>query len=540
MKTDPVSFEVFRNAFISVAEEMGAALVRTAYSPNIKERRDCSAAVFDVQGEMVSQAEHIPVHLGAMPESVKAAITVYPIAQWEKGDVVILNDPYEGGTHLPDITLISPVLYREEVAGFVANRAHHADVGGSVPGSMPGEATEIYQEGLRIPPTKLVEGGKVNQGLWQMILANVRTPTERQGDLRAQLASISTGVTRFESILRKYSRPTIFTFLSDLHDYSNNRMLQQLQQMPKGKYTFTDYMDNDGVTSEPVSLTVQVTIKQNQIIFDFTGSNHQTQGNINAPFAVTLSCSYYVLRCVTDPTIPVNAGCYAPLKVIAPLGSVLNPRPPAAVSAGNVETSQRIVDVLLGALKEALPNRIPAASQGTMNNLIIGGTIPGTNHAFTFYETIAGGLGARPKSNGIDGIHSHMTNTANTPIEALESAYPLRVRCYKLIPKSRGEGQYRGGAGIQRDIEILSEQAVVSIQSDRRHFSPWGLRGGQPARPGRNRHWVGNEWKELPGKITFTARKGDIISIQTPGGGGYGVSREKKLKLEYSKKDKGI
>ena len=531
MKTDPVSFEVFRNAFISVAEEMGAALVRTAYSPNIKERRDCSAAVFDVEGEMVSQAEHIPVHLGAMPESVKAAIDVYPITQWEKGDVVILNDPYEGGTHLPDITLISPVLFKEEVAGFVANRAHHADVGGSVPGSMPGGATEIYQEGLRIPPTKLVESGKVNQGLWRMILANVRTPIERQGDLRAQLASNATGVTRFEFILQKYSRPTIFTFLTDLHDYSNNRMLQQLQQMPKGKYTFTDYMDNDGVTSEPVSLTVQVTIKQNQIIFDFTGSNPQTQGNINAPFAVTLSCSYYVLRCVTDPTIPVNAGCYAPLKVIAPLGTVLNPRPPAAVSAGNVETSQRIVDVLLGALKEALPDRIPAASQGTMNNLIIGGTIPGTTRAFTFYETIAGGLGARPKSDGIDGIHSHMTNTANTPIEALESAYPLRVRCYKLIPKSGGEGRYRGGEGIQRDIEILSDQAVVSIQSDRRHFPPWGLRGGQPARLGRNRHCEGTEWKELPGKITFNARKGDIISIQTPGGGGYGIFKQKKLNL---------
>ncbi len=522
MKTDPISFEVLRNAFISIAEEMGAALVRTAYSPNIKERRDCSAAVFDVEGKMVSQAEHIPVHLGAMPESVSAALTNYSIEKWEPGDVVILNDPFEGGTHLPDITMISPVFSKDNVMGFVANRAHHADIGGCAPGSMPGTSTEIYQEGLRIPPTRLIERGKRNNGLWRLLLANVRTPIEREGDLRAQLAANSIGVTRFEAILERYTIPTVFTFLSDFYAYSRRRMNQQIQQMPKGEYTFQDYLDNDGITTNPVTLVVRVIIDNRHLIFDFTGSSQQTQGNVNAPFAVTLSCSYYVLRCVTDPTIPVNAGCYAPLKVIAPKGTVLNPLPPAAVAAGNVETAQRIVDVLFGALKDAIPKRIPAASQGTMNNLTIGGRIPNSGEVFAFYETIGGGLGARPNSNGVDGIHSHMTNTANTPIEALESTYPLRVKCYHLIPNSGGKGKFQGGSGIRRDIEILSEQAVVSIQSERRRFAPWGLYGGQPGKQGKNLYKHQGKWKKLPGKVTFKASKSDIISIRTPGGGGFG------------------
>jgi N-methylhydantoinase B len=522
MKTDPISFEVLRNAFISVAEEMGATLVRTAYSPNIKERRDCSAAVFDGEGKMVSQAEHIPVHLGAMPESVKAALDLFPLKDWEKNDTIILNDPFEGGTHLPDITIISPVIFKKEVVGFVANRAHHADVGGSAPGSMPGAATEIYQEGLRIPPAKLIQAGSINKDLWRLILANVRTPVERQGDLNAQIAANNTGVTRFQAILAKYSEPVISAFFKDFHAYSRIRMLQQIDQMPKGTFYFTDYMDDDGISTTPVVLKVRVTIKPNQIIFDFTESAKQTKGNVNAPLAVTLSCSYYVLRCITDPTIPVNAGCYSPLTVITKEGSVLNPRPPAAVSAGNVETSQRIVDVLFGALKDALPDLIPAASQGTMNNVTIGGVIPGSDQLFTFYETIGGGLGARPNKDGIDGIHSHMTNTANTPIEALESTYPLRVECYHLIPESGGKGQYNGGWGIRRDLKILADQAVVSVQSERRRFAPWGLQGGLPGRLGKNRHWHQGKWKEMPGKVTLTVERGDIISIQTPGGGGFG------------------
>jgi N-methylhydantoinase B len=522
MKTDPISFEVFRNAFISVAEEMGATLVRTAYSPNIKERRDCSAAAFDVKGQMISQAEHIPVHLGAMPESVKAALQLFPAADWKQGDAIILNDPFEGGTHLPDITLISAVIFEGRVAGFVANRAHHADVGGSAPGSMPGAATEIYQEGVRIPPIHLVKGGTIDPGLWRLLLANVRTPSEREGDLRAQIAANATGVTRFESILTKYTESVVSTFFEEFHEYSRHRMLQQLRHMPKGDFAFSDYMDNDGISAKPVELKVTVSIKGDQIVFDFTGSDQQTRGNVNAPLAVTLSCSYYVLRCVTDPTIPVNAGCYSPLKVIAPKGSVLNPHPPAAVSAGNVETSQRIVDVLFGALKDALPDRIPAASQGTMNNLTVGGVVPKTSQVFTFYETIGGGLGARPMKKGIDGIHSHMTNTANTPIEALESAYPLRVECYHLLPESGGKGKYRGGGGIRRDIKVLADHAVVSIQSERRRFSPWGLQGGLPGNVGKNRHWHNGKWKEIPGKVTLMVENGDIISIQTPGGGGFG------------------
>ncbi|MFX0168714.1 MAG: hydantoinase B/oxoprolinase family protein [Candidatus Hodarchaeota archaeon] len=528
MKTDPISFEVLRNAFISVAEEMGAALVRTAYSPNIKERRDCSAAVFDAKGQMVSQAEHIPVHLGAMPASVSAALKRFPPNQWDEGDVVILNDPFEGGTHLPDITLLSPVVFENQVVGFVANRAHHADIGGTTPGSMPGASTEIFQEGLRIPPTKLFEHSQRNDGLWELIRSNVRTPTERQGDLYAQLAANTTGVIRFTTIIKKYSQPVVLTFISDIQEYSRQRMLKEISKIPKGEFTFTDYLDDDGITTNPVPLAVKITIKSNQIIFDFSGSSHQTQGNVNAPFAVTLSCSYYVLRCITDPTIPVNAGCYSPLVVIAPHGSILNPHPPAAVSAGNVETAQRIVDLLFGALHPALPDRIPAASQGTMNNLTIGGPIPKTEDLFTFYETIGGGLGARPNADGLNGIHSHMTNTANTPIEALETTYPLRVLRYRLMPRSGGVGKYHGGMGIRRDIEILANYAVVSIQSERRKFAPWGLQGGRPGKRGRNSYWRNGKWNTLPGKVTFTATKGDIISIQTPGGGGYGKRERAK------------
>ncbi len=501
---------------------MGASLVYTAFSPNIKERRDCSAAVFNSQGLMVSQAEHIPVHLGAMPESLKAALAVFPESHWDEGDIVILNDPFEGGTHLPDITLISPVIIKKQVIGFVANRAHHADVGGKAPGSMPGDSTEIYQEGLRIPPIKLVTKHTINQGLWRLLLANVRTPNERQGDLRAQIAANVTGIARYKAIIEKYGLEHAETFLNDLLDYSEHRMRHQIANIPKGVYEFTDYMDDDGISKDPVKIHVKVIIKSQQIAFDFTGTDTQTTGNINAPFAVTLSTSYYVLRCITDPTIPANAGCYRPLSVIAPKGCLLNPHPPVAVSAGNVETSQRIVDVLFGALSQALPDRIPAASQGTMNNLIIGGQVPKSQEAFTFYETIGGGLGARPTKDGIDGIHSHMTNTANTPIEALETSYPLRVKSYHLIPNSAGMGKYRGGLGIRRDIEILAKEAVISIQSERRRYAPWGLQKGRPGSKGKNRLYHNNQWITLPGKVTVTVQQGDIISIQTPGGGGFG------------------
>lgn len=528
MNTDPVTFEVLRNAFVSVAEEMGASLVLTAFSPNIKERRDCSAAVFDSKGRMVSQAEHIPVHLGAMPESVKAALNLFPPDYWKEGDVVILNDPFEGGTHLPDITLISSIFASDELAGFVANRAHHADVGGKAPGSMPGDSTEIFQEGIRIPPLKLIEEGTLNQEVWRLLLANVRTPLERQGDLRAQLAANTTGLRRFQSLLQKYSVPRVTTFFEDLLAYSRQRMLQQIAKMPKGSYLFTDFLDDDGITEEAVELKVKIILAKKQIVFDFSGTSPQRQGNVNATLAVTLSTSYYVLRCITDPTIPPNSGCYEPLTVIAPPGSLLNPLPPAAVSAGNVETSQRIVDCLFGALAKAIPDRIPAASQGTMNNLTIGGPIPGTIRAFTFYETIGGGLGARPIKDGIDGIHSHMTNTLNTPIEAMETSYPLRVCCYHLIPKSGGRGRFRGGMGIRRDIEILADNAVVSIQSERRRYAPWGLQGGMPGRKGVNRRWRNGRWEKLPSKVTFTASRGEVVSIQSPGGGGFGRPKHQR------------
>ncbi len=517
MTYDATRLEIFKHQFSSVAEEMGVVLQRSAFSPNIKERRDFSCALFDVKGQMIAQAAHIPVHLGAMPLSVEEGIRRF---DFSPGDVVILNDPYRGGTHLPDITLITPVFIDRKLFGFVANRAHHSDVGGMSPGSMP-LSCELFQEGIIIPPLKLVEAGRENRGLMDFLLANVRTPKERAGDLRAQVAANRKGDRRIHELVGRYGKAELVFYMRGLLDYAERMTRRLIARLPDGSYSFSDYMDDDGVESKPVKIAVTVTIKGEEAVVDFTGSSPQTKGNINLVRAVTLSAVYYVFRCLIGLDIPSNSGCLKPLRVIAPEGTVVNAHSPAAVAAGNVETSQRLVDVLLGALSQACPERVPAASQGTMNNLSIGGWNRERGRLYAYYETVGGGMGARPGKNGADAIHTHMTNTMNSPVEALEYAYPFLVRCYEIRRGSGGAGRWRGGDGIRRDLELL-EEAQVTILSDRRKYAPYGLAGGQPGQPGCNVLIREGKERPLPGKVHLAARKGDVISLRTPGGGGYG------------------
>ena len=518
---DPIRLEVFKNLFSSVAEEMGVTLCRTGYSPNIKERRDFSCAFFDQEGAMISQAAHIPVHLGSMPLSVREAVERFDFAP---GDVVILNDPYRGGTHLPDVTLITPVFMggggARQLIGFVANRAHHADVGGMTPGSMP-SSQEIFQEGLIIPPLKIMEEGRLNSQVMELILANVRTPEERAGDLRAQMGANERGKQRLQGLVAKYGLPQVKEYMAALLRYSEEMTRKLISQLPEGSYTYSDFMDDDGVEDEPVEIRVEVTIEGEEARVDFTGSSPQRKGSVNCVYAVTLSAVYYVFRSITGLDIPSNSGCFVPLRVIAPLGSVVNAQPPSAVAGGNVETSQRLVDVVLGALAQACPKRVPAASAGTMTNITIGGYDPFRKKSYVYYETVAGGMGARPNKDGLSGVHTHMTNTMNTPLEALEYLYPLLVTRYELRSGSGGEGRFRGGEGIRRDIKLLHE-AQVTILADRHKFPPYGLQGGQPGRCGENLLMADGEERRLRSKVSLYLPKGAVISLRTPGGGGYG------------------
>lgn len=523
MNADPIKLELYKNILTSVAEEMGVTLQRTAFSPNIKERLDFSCAVFDGSGQMVAQAAHIPVHLGSMPLSVLAAIERTKV---EPGDMIVLNDPYCGGTHLPDITLVAPVFSDEELSDgetrpvfFVANRAHHADVGGMTPGSMP-IATSVIQEGIRIPPVKLIRGGELDTDLWELILANVRTPEERRGDMEAQLAANRVGERRLQEMVGKYGTPEITAYMQELCAYASRMVRTRLREIPDDRYVYTDVLDNDGITEDPIEIRVAIEIKNDTAIVDFTGTAPQARGSVNAIYAITLSAVFYTFRCIAGADVPANAGCLEPIQVIAPEGTVVNATFPAAVAGGNVETSQRIVDVLLGALAQACPDQIPAASSGTMNNLTIGGYDPSRGKEFTYYETIAGGMGARPDRDGIDAIHTHMTNTMNTPIEAIETNYPIQVTTYTIRRGTGGPGKFRGGAGVIRALKLLTD-AEVTILSERRTRGPYGLQGGESGEPGRNVLISDGEEHALNGKVSVAVHEGDIIRIETPGGGGF-------------------
>ena len=582
---DPIELEVFKNLYHSIAEEMGAALRRTSFSPNIKERRDYSCAVFDSRGQVIAMGDHMPVHLGSMPMSVAAAIQQCEVngSPLEPGDVVMLNDPFCGGTHLPDITLVMPV-YVEHGDGeygdgtrprsggakprrhtpktggrgrpphtstpdfYVASRAHHADVGGMYPGSM-GPCREIYQEGLRIPPVKIMRGGKIVPDVLALLLNNVRTPEEREGDLGAQIAACQTGAQRLREICARYGLARVQQAAAGLLDYSEELMRAFLATVPPGEYRAEDFLDDDGVDAKPVRIAVTIRVervgarrksaietrfaappsapkRKPAVTIDFTGSDAQVAGAVNAVEAITYSACFYVFRCLLREDVPATAGLMRPIHVIAPAGSVVNARPPAAVAGGNVETSQRIVDVLLRALAQAIPDRIPAAAAGTMNNLTIGGIDPRSGQPFAYYETIAGGMGTRPTKDGVSGVHTHMTNSLNTPAEALENAYPVRLRQYSLRPNSGGRGLHTGGDGIVREIEVLTD-AQVTLLADRRTRGPYGLAGGADGAPGRTVivHKDGCEEEveeEIAGKTSVRLRAGERVRIESPGGGGWG------------------
>jgi len=530
MGRDPIELEIFKNIFHSIAEEMGAALRRTAFSPNIKERRDYSCAVFDANGEVIAMGDHMPVHLGSMPMSVRAAIDHVDLS---RGDVAMLNDPFSGGTHLPDITLIAPFYHATSGRTpdfYVACRAHHADIGGTFPGSM-GLCREIYQEGFRIPPVKIMRAQKMQSDVLALLLNNVRTPGEREGDLGAQIAACHTGMLRLREVSSRYGAGKCNTAARDILDYSEELMLAFLSEVPPGIYKAEDFLDNDGIGDRPVKIATRMEFSPGRkrsaskalVTVDFTGSDPQVQGSVNAVHAITYSACFYVFRCLLADEVPATAGLMRPIRVIAPLGTVVNARPPAAVAGGNVETSQRIVDVLLRALAQALPDSIPAAASGTMNNLTIGGIHPKTNEPFAYYETIAGGMGARPGKPGVAGVQTHMTNSLNTPAEALEYAYPLRVRRYSLRPGSGAAGRYPGGDGIIREIEALAD-AEVTLLADRRQRGPYGLAGGKNGAPG-NATLIRKDGsvQALPGKFNIRVSKGECIRIETPGGGGWGT-----------------
>jgi len=520
---DPIEFEIFKNFFVSIAEEMGVTLCRTGFSPNIKERLDYSCAIYDAAGETIAQGDHLPVHLGAMPLSVRAAIDNVAM---QPGDIVILNDPFRGGTHLPDITLVSPVFLstkkNAKPAFFVANRAHHSDVGGMSPGSMP-LAREVFQEGLIIPPIKLVAGGRIVPDVLALILANVRTPDEREGDLTAQIAANRVGEARLLGLVERYGYKKIASYAALTQDYAELVLRRTIAEIPDGTYEFADALENDGFSDKPINIRVAIRIFSDQAEVDFTGTDPQTSGGVNANFAIAMSATLYCFRCLVTEDVLYNSGIARPIRVIAPSGTVVNAKHPSAVAGGNVETSQRITDVVFGALAKALPERIPAASQGTMNNVTLGGKDPRTGAAFAYYETAGGGMGGRNGLAGLSGVHTHMSNTRNTPVEALEQALPLRVVTYALRQGSGGAGEFPGGEGLVREYEVLAE-TNVTLLTERRASQPYGAQGGSPGGSGRNTVTRADGAVELlPSKARLELRPGDRLRLETPGGGGYGA-----------------
>ena len=512
---NPAELQILGSRLASVADEMGAVLRRAASSPNIKERADCSAALFTASGELLAQAEHIPVHLGSMPASVAAAIATGLTTE------LMLNDPFAGGTHLNDLTMVAPVVVDDVLVGWVANRAHHADVGGTAPGSMPPDALTVDEEGLRLPPTR------VDDDSVALVIDASRTPDERRGDLDAQRGANRLGVERLGELVRALDGPdggSSAAAFAEVLDHGERRMRAALRDFPDGRFTATDVLDSAGPRPEqqtPTRIVVEVLIEGEEVTFDFTGTDAQRPGNVHAVAAVTVSAVAFAIRAVTDPSLPANGGTLRPVRVIAPAGTVVAAVPPVAVGAGNVEVSQRVADVCLAALGQAQPDRVGAASQGTMNNVLLGG---GEAHTWVHYETIGGGQGGRPWADGMSGVHTAMTNTLDTPVEALERALPLRVRRYGLRRGSGGAGTHAGGDGIWRELEALAP-TEVSLVTERRTTPPPGLAGGAPGATGEN--WLlpaGDESRaqRLADKCTVHLERGDVLRILTPGGGGWG------------------
>jgi N-methylhydantoinase B len=552
MGVDLITVEIIRGALIYASEEMGIALRNSAYSPNIKERMDFSCAIFDSKKRLVSQAEHIPVHLGSLGWAVKKGLENL---HWDlkSGDMVLLNDPYLAGTHLPDMTLIAPVFYEKELIGYVVNKAHHSDIGGKIPGSMSSDATELYQEGLIVPPVRFVKKGKIDKEISSLLLSNVRTPEIQMGDLQAQVAANILGTRRLKSLAEEHGVERLNEAMDQAINDSEKLTLASISKMPTGNYEAVDFLESTGTTDELVKLKVTISVSKNALCFDYTGTNAQVEGPVNAVYGVTLSGVYYVMRCLTGPDIPMNEGCLRPIEVYVPPGSLLNPTRPAPVAGGNVETSQRNVDVLFKAFAMILPTKAVAGSQGTMNNVTVGGKNPKTGKSWTYYETIAGGWGGRNGLDGVDVTHSHMTNSMNTPIEVLEALYPMRFLRYEMRKDSGGAGEWRGGVGLERSWQLLSPSATLSVIAERTLIPPSGIYGGKYGMKGEFLIRKSDGTKiNLKSKCSIKLEMGDVFIAKTPGGGGYGNPFKRKpetvlkdvingiVSLKSAKQDYGV
>jgi len=508
---DAIELSIFSSRIESICDEMGAVLQRAAFSPNIKDRLDFSCAVFDAQGQLCAQAAHIPVHLGSMAYAMQGIVDQ---VDWQPGDMLVFNDPYLGGTHLPDVTLVCPVYLNTRLVGFIANRAHHADIGSDSPGSMP-LATHLDEEGVVISPVKIMRENQTSAEFNQIKQA-LRNTIESTGDFNAQISANQRGAQRLLSVVAEMGAKKYEAALAHLNDYGDRLMLQLLGSIPDGVYDFEDVMDGDGLGTEDIKIKLSLKVNNNKILADFTGTSSQVNGNINCPLSVVAAAVYYVFRCLMPVNTPACFGVYRRIEIKASYGSLVNAIKPAAVAAGNVETSTRLVDVVMGALAKAVPEKIPAASHGSMNNLAMGARTEDVS--WNYYETIGGGMGAGALHDGLSAVQTHMTNTLNTPIESLEMHYPLRVKCYQVRSGSGGEGKTRGGDGLIREIEFL-KPASVTLLTERRRHQPWGLLGGSAGECGEN--WL-NE-KPLAAKVSIDVRVGDCLTIKTPGGGGYGI-----------------
>jgi N-methylhydantoinase B len=508
---DAIELSIFGSRIAAVCDEMGAVLRRASFSPNIKDRLDYSCAVFDAQGELCAQAAHIPVHLGSMAYAMR---DIVERIEWAPGDMVILNDPFLGGTHLPDVTVIAPIFHQQALVGFVANRAHHADIGAQTPGSMPISHT-LDEEGLVIPPSYLVRCGSVDEMFLRSISDSTGNPREARGDFAAQISANRSGMARLGEVVESLGTRRYSQALAELNDYAERLARAALDQIPDGTYTFRDWMDDDGQGNLDIPIVATIDVRGHDIHVDFQGTAPQVNGNVNCPLSVAAAAVYYVFRCLMPPQTPACAGSFRPITLTAPEGCLLNARRPAAVAAGNVETSTRLVDVVMGALAEAIPERIPAASQGSMNNLALGARH--VDRSWDYYETIGGGMGAGPLQDGLSAVQTHMTNTLNTPIEALETRFPVRIMQYAVRYGSGGTGRHRGGDGIIREFEFLAP-TTVTLLTERRRYAPWGLAGGNPGEVGVNLHGE----LVLPGKVTLVLKAGERLRVETPGGGGWG------------------
>jgi len=549
---DPITVEVIKGALTYAAEEMGIVLRNSAYSHNIKERMDFSCTIFDREKRLAAQAEHIPVHLGSMQLAVQKGLEKFE-GELEDGDMILFNDPYISGTHLPDITVICPIFHGDKIIAYSANKAHHSDVGGKAPGSMAGDATEIYQEGIIMPPVKWVKRNAIDNEIVSILLSNIRTPKIRMGDLRAQMAANILSKRRILELVSRYNIETLHKAMEEIMNYSERRMRIEIGKMPKGRHSAEDYLENTGTSNKKVKIKATITVEKNWLLIEYGGTDKQVNGPVNAVLGVTLSGVYYVLRCLTDPSIPMNDGCYRPVKVHVPEGTLMNPTLPAPVAGGNVETSQRNVDVLLKVFAQILPEKVCAACQGTMNNIAVGGINPENGRSWTFYETIAGGFGGRKGIDGVDAVQSNMTNTMNTPIEAIENVYPIRFLKYELRKDSGGPGKWRGGVGLERSWTLLGPSATLSVLAERTEIPPWGLYGGKPGAKGEYYIIKPNGKRiKLNSKCTIRMEKGDVFVVRTPGGGGYEKPLERSpelvhrdllnglVSLEAAKKDYGV